>query len=201
MRLQAGALARRWQTDNDMTTPIADLARAYDSLHKGLGICPSPPTERSIRHINEVLSIRLPDSLVWFAANTGACHNWIARLGEDFEHHHHILYLAALARKIRRRVIGGGGRWEYVKPAAFVPFTHGYDSDYDCLDSGSVDPSTGEYAIQYWAPPRILGEERYSSFPQYMEASIKSWAECAHPPVKDTVLAIIGNSNSGRHTG
>jgi hypothetical protein len=181
-----------------MTTPIADLARAYDALHPGSGPCPFPPTERSIRLINAALSVRLPDSLVWFAANTGACRHWIASLGEDFDHHHHILHVAARVRKIRRRVIGGHGRWEQVKPAAFVPFTHGHDSDYDCLDAASLDPYTGEYAIQYWAPPRILGNERYSSFPKYIEASIRSWTEHAGAPVKAAVLAIIGNGQDGK---
>jgi hypothetical protein len=150
-----------------------------------------PPTERSIRLINESLSITLPDSLVWFAANTGACRHWIASLGEDFEDPRHILHIAARARKIRRRAIGGRGRWEYVKPALFVPFTHGYDGVYDCFDRGSFNPSTGEYAIQCWAAPRIFGEERYDSFPQYMESMIKSSAQCVRAPVKDAVLAII----------
>lgn len=177
-----------------MTIQIADLARAYDALFPGMsGNCPFPPTERSIHCINEALSIQLPDSLVWFAANTGACQNWLAGLGEDFESRHHILCLTSRARKIRRRVIGGHGRWEFVMPAAFIPFNHGHDDDYDCFDSGTFDPSTGEYAIQYWAPPRLLGEQRYNSFPQYMEACIRSWAEDARAPVKDAVLSVIGN--------
>ena len=136
-----------------MDTPITDLARAYDALYpRSLGGWPFPPTERSIERINDTLSIRLPGSLVWFAANTSACEHWLASLGEDFESAHHILQIASRARKIRRRVIGGLGRWEYVKPAAFVPFNHGHDNDYDCLDGNALDPSTGEYAIQYWAP-------------------------------------------------
>lgn len=177
-----------------MTIQIADLARAYDALFpENSGHCPFPPTERSIHCINEALSIRLPDSLVWFAANTSACQNWLAGLGENFESRQHILCLTSRSRKIRRRVIGGHGRWEFVKPAAFVPFNHAYDDDYDCFDSGAFDPSTGEYAIQYWAPPRLLGDQRYSSFPQYMESCIRSWAEDARTPVKDAVLSVLGN--------
>jgi hypothetical protein len=90
----------------------------------------------------------------------------------------------------------GQGRWEFVKPAAFVPFNHGYDTDYDCLDRSAFDPATGEYAIQYWSPPRILGEERYGSFPEYMEDCIRSWAETARSPVKDAVLSIIGQQKN-----
>lgn len=179
-----------------MTTPIGDLARAYDALHPGRADSwPFPPTKQSIRRINEALSIQLPDSLVWFAANTSACQHWLVSLGDDVESGHHILRLAARTRKLRRRVPGGPGRWEFVKPAAFIPLNHGYDGDYDCLDAGAFDLSTGEYAIQYWTPPRDLGE-RYNSFPQYMENCIRSWAEHAHTPVKDAVLSIIGHGQA-----
>ncbi len=153
---------------------------------------PFPPTQRSIQRINEALSIRLPDSLVWFAANTNASQNWLASLGEDCDSGLHILQIAARTRKTRRRVIEGHGRWEFVQPAAFVPFNHGYVNDYDCLDRSAYDLSTGEYAIQYWSPPRLLGEARYSTFPQYIEACIRSWATHARKPVKKEVLSIIG---------
>ncbi len=176
-----------------MTIPLPELARAYAALFPGRSESfPFPPTEQSIHRINEALSIRLPDSLIWFAANTGACQGWLASLGEDYESGTHILHMASRTRKIRRRVMGGRGRWEFVRPAAFVPFNLGFDADYNCLDGSTFDPATGEYAIQYWSPPRIFGAERYSSFPQYMEACIRSWAEHARAPVKEAVLAIIG---------
>jgi hypothetical protein len=184
-----------------MTMSIADLARAYEALFPGSKEnCPFPPTDSSIRRINEALSIRLPESLIWFAANTGACQNWLASLGEDYESGCHILQLAARTRKIRRRVVGGRGLWEFVKPAAFVPFNHGDDRDYDCLDLTAFDPATGEYAIQYWSPPRILGEQRYSSFPEYMEDCIRSWAACARSALigQQKTRSPMTDAGSGR---
>ena len=173
--------------------PITDLARAYDALYpysaeKWL----SPPTAGSVRRINETLSIRLPDSLLAFVTQCGACHRWLASLGEDFESDRHILKVAARTRRIRRRIIGGKGRWEYVRPPLFVPFTHGYDDDYNCLDGAAFDAGTGEYTIQYWAPPRILGDTRYRSFPEYMESCIRWWATHAKKPQREAVLSILG---------
>ena len=176
-----------------MPIPITDLARAYDTLYPySVEKWPSPPTARSIRRINETLSIRLPDSLLAFVTQCGACHNWLASLGEDFESELHILKVAARTRRIRRRIIGGKGRWEYVRPPLFVPFTHGYDDDYDCLDGASFDASTGEYVIRYWSPPRIFGGTGYDSFPEYMEATIRYWASHAKKPQKEAVYSIIG---------
>jgi hypothetical protein len=44
--------------------------------------------------------------------------------------------------------ISGRGRWAFVKPAALVPFNHGDDTDYDCLDRSAVVPATSEYATK-----------------------------------------------------
>ena len=176
-----------------MPIPITDLARAYGALYPCRhDAWPFPPTARSIRRINDVLPIQLPESLLHFAASSGACHYWLASLGEDLESDLHILKVAARTRRIRRRIIGGKGRWEYVRPPLFVPFTHGYDDDYDCLDGAAFDTSTGEYVIRYWSPPRIFGETGYGSFPEYMEATIRYWASHAKKPQKEAVYSIIG---------
>lgn len=178
-----------------MTAPLSDLARAYDALHpRAADSWPFPPTPLSIRRINEALSLELPESLLWFTANTSACHHWLASLGEDFDSWNHILHMASRTRRIRRRVVGGHGRWEYVKPETFVPFNHGYDQDYDCLDTGTRNLSTGEYAIQHWSPPRVLGEHRFGSFPEYIEWHIKGWAAHSRAPVKEAVFAIVGTN-------
>lgn len=184
-----------------MTIALADLALAYDALfpteRRSLSY---PPTAQSIAHINATLTLQLPDSLIWCAQNTGACQPWLASLGEDVDSRHHILHIASRTSKIRRRVIGAQGRWEFVRPAAFIPLNRGDDHDYDCLDGSAFDPSSGEYAIQTWAPPRILGEQRYTSFPQYMEACIRSWAQHASTPVQQAVSVII-DYDQGRSTG
>lgn len=176
-----------------MTIPIADLAKAYDALHPGTtDKWPYPPTAASIRRINDALSIQLPVSLLQFASNSCACHHWLASLGEDFDAYHHILRTTSRARKFRRRVLGVRGAWEQVKPAAFIPINRGHDHDYDCLDADSLDPSTGEYAIQYWAPPRIFGNGRFDSFPEYMAWHIRAWAKHRMRPGRATALSIVG---------
>ena len=176
-----------------MTIPIADLARAYDALHpETKDLWPFPPTASSIRRINEALSIQLPASLLQFASNSSACHHWLASLGEDYDAHHHILRMTSRTRRFRRRILGGGGGWEQVKPAAFIPINRGHDHDYDCLDADSLDSSTGEYAIQYWAPPRMFGNCRFDSFPDYMASHIRAWAKHSQRPGNATALSILG---------
>lgn len=178
-----------------MTIPIADLARAYDALHPRTSEkWPFPPTTSSIRRINQTLSIQLPASLAWFVSNSSACHHWLASLGEDYDSHRHILRMASRTRRFRRRALGGSGTWEYVKPASFIAINHGYDHDYDCLDVNSFDASTGEYAIQYWAPPRMFGNCRFDSFPDYMASHIRAWAKHSQRPGNATALSILGDT-------
>lgn len=175
-----------------MTIPIAELARAYDALHpETTDPWPFPPTASSIRRINETLSIQLPASLIQFVSVSSACHHWLASLGEDYDAHHHILRMTSRARKHRRRALGVQGRWEYVKPASFIPINHGYDDDYDCLDKNTFDLSTGEYAIGYWAPPRISGGFQHT-FPDYMASKIRAWAEHPRATGRATALSIVG---------
>ena len=165
-----------------MTIPIADLARACDALHpETTDTWPFSPTASSIHRINEALSIQLPASLIQFASASSACHHWLASLGEDYDAHHHILHVASCARRFRRRVLGGSS-WEHVKPATFVPINRGHDNDHDCLDADAFDPSTGEYAIQYWAPPRMFGTRRFDTFSDYIASHIRGWAKHSRKP-------------------
>ena len=193
---------RRWadspgnanRTTTVMTIPIADLACAYDALHpETTAAWPFPPTASSIRRINRTLSIQLPASLIEFASTSGACHHWLASLGEDDDADHHILRVTSRTRRMRRRRLGGGGRWEYVKPAAFIPINRGHDNDYDCLDAEAFDPSTGEYAIQYWAPPRRFGGRRFDSFADYIASHLRGWAKHSREPGRSIARAIVGD--------
>ncbi len=177
-----------------MTIPIADLARAYDALHpETTQPWPFPPTASSIQRINDALSIQLPASLLQFASSSSACHHWLASFGEDDEAHHHILRVTSRTRRFRRRMLGGIG-WEYVKPVAFIPINRGHDHDYDCLDTDAFDPSTGEYAIQYWAPPRMLGTQRFDTFADYITSHIRAWAKHSRHPGSQTARAIVGDA-------
>jgi hypothetical protein len=177
-----------------MAIPISDLVRAYDALHPGTtDKWPFPPTASSIRRINATLSIQLPASLLQFASDSSACHHWLASLGEDYDAHHHILRVTSRTRRIRRRMPGGGG-WEYVKPAAFIPINRGHDHDYDCLDADAFDPSTAEYAIQYWAPPRIFGTYRFDGFADCIASHIRAWAKHSRTPGRLIARAIVGDA-------
>jgi hypothetical protein len=178
-----------------MAIPIADLVRAYDALHpETREKWPFPPTASSIRRINDTLSMQLPVSLLQFASNSCACRHWLVSLGEDYDSHHHILRKTSRTRRFRRRIPGSTGRWEYVKPASFIPINHGHDDDYDCIDVSSFDPWTGEYAIQYWAPPRVLGDRRFDTFSDYMASHILAWAKHSRRPGSATALSIIGET-------
>jgi len=177
-----------------MTIPITDLAIAYDALHSGNAEkWPFPPTASSIRRINDALSIQLPASLLQFASSSSACHHWLASLGEDYDAHHHILRMTSRTRRFRRRMLGGVG-WEYVKPVAFIPINRGHDHDYDCLDADAFDPSTGEYAIQYWAPPRVFGAQRFDGFADCIASRIRAWAKHSRRPGSQTARAIVGDA-------
>lgn len=192
MRCWAYSPGNANRTMTVMTIPIADLARAYDALHpETTDPWPFPPTASSIRRINEALSIQLPASLIQFVSLSSACHHWLASLGEDYDAHHHILRMTSRMRRFRRRMLGGGG-WEYVKPVAFVPINRGHDHDYDCLDADAFDPSTGEYAIQYWAPPRMFGTQRFDTFADYITSHIRAWAKHSRRPGSATALPIVG---------
>ena len=180
-----------------MDIDVAILVRAYDALHPGHWWS-YPPTSRSLRRIRKTLSIVLPSSLVAFARESSACSRWLASLGEDFDSPLHILHVHSRVSRIRRRRIGGGGAWEYVKPAGFVPFTHGYDSDFDCLDTSERNEEPDEFPIQYWSPPRILGELRYPSFPEYMYSTIRYWEANTRGPLGKRALGILAESPRGR---
>lgn len=101
--------------------------------------------------------------------------SWFASFGEDYKNPCHVLQRNRWLKTIRRRVIGGKGKWEYVFPQHFVSFTMGFDDDYDCFDLSTLDGSTGEYNIIYWAPPRIFGKEPQLDFCSYMENNLKFW--------------------------
>lgn len=177
-----------------MTIPITDLARAYDALHpETTEPWPFPATASSIRRINETLSIQLPASLLQFATDSSACHHWLASFGEDYDAHHHILRVTSRTRRFRRRKLGGGG-WECVKPVAFIPINRGHDHDYDCLDADAFDSSTGEYAIQYWTPPRIFGTCRFDCFADYIASHIRAWAKHSRKPGSLAARAIVGDA-------
>lgn len=178
-----------------MTIPIADLAKAYDALHpETTDTWPFPPTASSIQRINKALSIQLPASLLQFASGSAACHHWLVSLGEDYDAHRHILRVASRTRRFRRRMLGGGGGWEYVKPATFIPINRGHDHDYDCLDADAFDPSKGEYAIQYWAPPRIFGTRRFETFSDYIASHIQASAKHSRKPGSLIARAIVGDA-------
>lgn len=78
-----------------------------------------------------------------------------------------------------------------MRPPLFVPFTHGYDDDYDCLDGASFDASTGERH-----PVLVTAEDfwgyRLRFVSEYMEATIRYWASHAKKPQKEAVYSIIG---------
>jgi hypothetical protein len=178
-----------------MSIEIPSLARAYDLLYPGER-WDHPPTSRSLRRIRQTLSIELPQSLIDFTRQSGACRNWLASLGEDFDSPLHILHVYARVRRIRRRALHGGGRWEYVKPPGFVPINHGHDADFDCLDTSEKSAESGEFPIQYWSPPRILGPTRNTSFSEYMEETIRAWAANARQPIRDRVFELLSNRKS-----
>lgn len=180
-------------SDDAMPDRIELLARAYDLLHPRTDADRlHPPRSASLRRINRTLSMKIPDSVIAFVSQCGVCHHWMASLGEDYDSWNHILHVHARTKRIRRRVIGGQGRWENVKPVTFVPLNHGYDNDFDCYDTAERDPYTGEYAIQYWSPPRMLGDVRYASFAEYIESHIRAWAHGARNDIRDKVLALLG---------
>jgi len=178
-----------------MAIEIANLAGAYNLVWPDER-WPHPPTSRSVRRINKTLAIELPESLIEFAKRSRACVRWMSSLGEDFDSPHHILRVYSRVRRIRRRALGSGGKWEYVKPPSFVPINKGHDDDFECLVTSERNPETGEYPIQYWSPPRILGPTRNASFPEYMEETLRAWAASMRPPIRDRVLAILSADGS-----
>ncbi len=160
---------------------MTDLRKLIDAYNAGLkqpqlwgGVPICKPRAKSIRKINESLSVQIPESMIEFVAKSKR-NDWLASLGDDYDSPFHILKINRYCRSIRRRVIKGKGQWEYVFPKHFVAITLGHDEDYICLDLSKYNPSTGEYAIQYWAPPRIFGDKVYPDFPAYMTSCLKFW--------------------------
>jgi hypothetical protein len=148
----------------------------YKVEHNWCGINISKPNSKSIKHINKKLNVKLPKSLIEFVSKSKS-NEWFASLGEDYDSPFHILKINRVCRSICRRVIKGKGKWEDVFPSHFVAINLGHDDDYDCLDLSKYNPETGEYPIQYWAPPRIFGDKVQPDFCTYMESNLKYWGK------------------------
>lgn len=156
-------------------TKLIDAYNAgFKSQHNWAGIEARKPKATSIRCINDKLGIKLPKSLLEFVSKSKS-NDWLASLGDDYDSPFHIIKINKHCRSIRRRVIKGKGKWEKVFPSHFVAIPLGHDDDYSCIDLSKYNPDAGEYAIQYWAPPRIFREEMHPDFCTYMEAMLKYW--------------------------
>jgi hypothetical protein len=153
------------------------LVEAFDALAQNGSANRSAPTLASVETINAALGMRLPESLLDFAARSRSFDSWFASLGEDYTSPNHILVINRRLHKIRRRVPGAHGRWEFAAPRHFIALNRGFDSDFDCFDTSAPPETGGEFPIQYWSTPRIFGEVQQPDFPTYLEAMVRSWAE------------------------
>lgn len=153
-----------------------ELVEAFDILMHDRGANRCAPTLASVAAINAALGMRLPESLLDFAARSKSFDSWFASLGEDYTSPNHILVINRRLRRIRRRVPGGHGKWDFAVPRHFIAFNLGFDSDFDCFDISQPLEMCGEYPTQYWSRPRIFGEV-HADFPSYFEALVRAWAE------------------------
>lgn len=170
---------------------LDNLIKAFDLVVGRYGQEMLRPTKQSIAIINEKLGIQLPETFVQFALESKSYSSWFASIGDDFYRCDHILPANRYISRIRRRCLGGGGRWEYVKPKHFVQINLGFDSDYDGLCKDTFDSATGEYHIQYWSPPRIIGSNIDLSFPLYLERNIRFWASLRRGRSESLALELL----------
>jgi hypothetical protein len=97
----------------------------------------SPPTEFSIKQIEEELKIRLPPLFIEVAQSCPLYGGWFGSIGEDFRSHNHMLR------------INHGLREDGLSPR-YVLLNHGHDGDCDAWDCDAHPTSADESPILYF---------------------------------------------------
>jgi hypothetical protein len=161
-------LARLYDEAHSRPSPGADGQRVPDQ-ERLFGQAAEPktwwPTPKSVSTIQDILDVRIPPTLLEFVRSSDCSGDWFASLGEDYDNPEHIIRVNADTQRTRRRV---QGRWQNVMPRNLVPFTLGFDGDYDCLDVSRPGPLPGEFEICHWACPMTEGTDYHLDFPSYI---------------------------------
>lgn len=150
-------------------------ARAYKA---------SPPTEDSIRRINQVLEVTLPPALIRFAEECPTYGTWFASIGADYESYMHILKLNEAFREPDDE--------SKPLPPGLILINHGHDGACDCLDTKAFNEQSKEYPIRYWNQSKGLASSTaYATFHEYIEHHVENWMKHAPTDVRRQIDNIL----------
>lgn len=138
----------------------------------------TPPTQKSLDHIHDVLGILIPNTYQQIAAQCPNYGAYLNGIGEDFSHHIHIIEL--------NRIFHDPDQIEPPLPKHFVMLNHGHDGDCDCWDLREIT-ADGEHPIVHVSLESAFGDEpsivrvtslRHECFLDYLEFMV---VYCARP--------------------
>ena len=129
-----------------------------------------PPTDASVRRVQDELGVRLPPLLVEAASACPSYGGWFGSIGDDFDSHNHTL---AINRLFRSEGL----------PPRYVMFNRGHDGDVDAWDT-AVSPTTGgELPIVYFSfdgerpPPTVRAlTPTFALFAEYIDDFVRTHA-------------------------
>lgn len=127
---------------------ISELAELFDYGAQMYGKVSKAkaPTKSSIKKITSILKVKLPDSFIEFANISKKYSIWFSSLGEDYDNPFHILNVNNLFDN------------NLTLPKYLVAFNLGYDGDYDCFDTRSIN-ELGEHPLVYYSLDEISEKE------------------------------------------
>ena len=128
---------------------VSELAELFDYGAQMYGQLSKTqaPTKSSIKKITSTLKVKLPDSFIEFANISKKYSIWFASLGEDYDNPFHILKVNSLFHN------------NSSSPKYLVAFNLGYDGDYDCFDTRTIN-QLGEHPLVYYSLEEISEKEQ-----------------------------------------